>query len=180
MENTDMQEVKEEKKTFSKVIEEHPKATFWTRFVAWAILACVLPFSFIAYRFQLFKAVSKVQISGWGIFAVLIVAVFAISVFRYIKLALKTKYSLAIQCINGLCKIIIPLLVLYVVIYSIRSNLDLFLQALGCVILCEAAAIPVNPMPKWVYEKQKDVRAEDRKDTIDYFIDQFYSRKKED
>lgn len=176
MENTNMQETKE-KKTLSQVMEEHPTATFWSRFAAWALLACVLPFTFIAYRFQLFKTVSKVQIGGWGIFAIIILAVFAIGVFRYIKLALKTKYSFWIQCINGICKIVIPLLALYIILYNIRNNLDLFLQALGCVILCEGAAIPFNPMPKWVYEKQKEVRDEEKKDTVDYFIDQFFSKK---
>ena len=39
-------------------------------------------------------------------------------------------------------------------------------------------AIPLNPLPKWAYEMQKDVRAEERKETFDYLLDGFFSRKK--
>ena len=176
---TEATQEKKEKKTLSQIIEEHPTATFWTRFVSWAICACILPFVFIVYRFQLFKPISKIQVGGWGIIAIVIVAVFVVSVFRYIKIALSAKYSLVIQCINGVCKIIVPLVALYVILYNIQSNLQLFLQALGCVILCEGIAIPLNPMPKWAYEQQKDVRAEERKETADYIIDQFFAKKKE-
>lgn len=173
--------VKEEsKKTLLVWIDEHPKTTFWTRFVLWTFFACVLPFVFLVWRFKLFHKISSIQIGGWGIIAIIIVAVFVFTVIRYIKMAFSTKYSLVAQILNGFCKVIIPLLVALVVFYSIRENVDLMIQVLGCVILCEAVAIPINPLPKWAYESQKNVREEERKDTVDYLLDGFFKRKKEE
>ena len=53
------------------------------------------------------------------------------------------------------------------------------LQVLGCIILCEIIAIPLNPLPKWAYEAQKNTRIEERKETADYIIDSFFKKKKE-
>ena len=160
-------------------IEEHPNTVFWTRFVLWASCACVLPFLFIAFRFDLFKQISKINFGGWGIIAIAIVAIFAIVVLRYVMMAYKTKYSFWAQCLSGVCKVIIPLVCLYAMLYAAKSNIDNFLQALGCTILCEAIAIPINPMPKWVYDMQQDVKASDRKDTVDYLLSEFFRRKDE-
>jgi hypothetical protein len=54
------------------------------------------------------------------------------------------------------------------------------LQVLGCVTLCEFIALPLNPLPKWAYEAQKNVRVEERKETADYILDGFFRRKKEE
>lgn len=174
-----MQEINEEEKKvgLQAWIEEHPKTTFWSRFVLWSVFACVLPFSFIVWRFKLFHAISKMQIGGWGIIAIVIVLAFAISIIRYIKMALSSRYTLIGQILGGFCKIILPLLAVLAILYSVRENIDLMLQALGCVTLCEAIAIPLNPLPKWAYEAQKDAREEERKDTMDYLLDGFFSRK---
>lgn len=175
--------VPEEEKKHNKFItwiKEHPRAVFWIRVALWSIFACILPFAFIAWRFELFYPVSKVHIGGWGILAIVIVAVFIFSVVRYVRIAEGEKYSFAVQCLNGFCKVILPLLTLLVVLYSIRNNLNLFIQALGAVIICEAAAIPLNPLPKWAYDKQKDIKEGEIKSTIDYFIDKFFKGKKDD
>lgn len=160
----------------------HPRVVFWLRFCFWALFACVLPFIFIVWRFKLFQPITQIQIGGWGIIAIIIVAVFALAIIRYIRLALSAKYSFIAQCLTGLCKVILPLVVVWVVVYSIKSNVDLFLQVMGVVIACEAIAIPINPLPKWAYESQKNVREEERKDTIDYMLsglDGILSKKKD-
>ena len=120
------------------------------------------------------------SISGWGLFAILIVAFFVLGLLRYVKLGLKIKNVFVTQCISGFCRIILPLTCAYVLITGMKENLDAFLQALGCIILCELIAIPVNPMPKWVLDQQKDVAADERKDTVDYLLDGFFRRKKEE
>ena len=159
-------------------LENHPKTTFWSRFVLWTVFACVLPFTFIAWRFKIFNKISQIQIGGWGIIAIAIVAFFALTIIRYIKLALSGKYSLIGQILSGFCKVIIPLLAALAILKSIKDSVDLMIQVLGCVTLCEMVAIPLNPLPKWAYEMQKDVRAEERKETFDYLLDGFFSRKK--
>lgn len=175
-------EEKEQASKSNKITEwinNHPKAVFWIRFALWSLCACVIPFLFIVYRFQLFQTISKIQIGGWGMIAIIIVAVFAFSIIRYVKMALSAKYSLAVQILNGICKIIIPLVVVMVIIYNIKSNIDLFIQVLGVVIISEMVAIPLNPLPKWAYEQQKNVREEERKETVDYLLDSFFKKKKE-
>ena len=88
------EEQEEQKSSLTTWIEEHPKTVFWARFILWTILSCVLPFAFIVWRFDLFHTISKVQIGGWGLIAIIIVAVFVFTVIRYVKLALSAKYSL--------------------------------------------------------------------------------------
>ena len=160
--------------------EKHPKATFWIRLVSWALFACVLPFVFIVWRFELFRPISKIQIGGWGIIAIVILAVFVFTVIRYIKLALSAKYSLIGQILSGVCKIIVPLLAIMVILYNVKSNIDLFIKVMGVVIVSETIAIPLNPLPKWAYECQKNVKAEERKETVDYLLDSFFKKKKEE
>lgn len=170
---------KEQKKTFSTFIEEHPKTTFWSRFVSWTLFACVLPFSFIVWRFKLFGKISAIQIGGWGIIAIIIVAAFIFTIIRYIKLAFKGTYSLIGQILSGVCKVLLPLIVFMIMLHGLRNSVDLMVQALGCIIACEAIAIPLNPLPKWAYEMQKEVRDGERKDTVDYLLTEFFKRKKD-
>lgn len=172
-----MEQAVKEKKSLSTIIEEHPKTTFITRAIVWFMFAGILPFLFIAYRFQLFHSVSKIQIGGWGIIAIIILGVVVITFLKYIKAALGVRYSYFGQCLKGVCKVIIPLVILYVAVYNIKNNLDLFLQALGCTILCELVAIFINPFPKWIWDMQKDVKETERKEGMDYFIDEFWKRK---
>lgn len=168
----------ENKKTLKEWANSHTRTIFWIRFVLWAFAACILPFCFIAFRFELFSKISKISVSGWGIFAILIVVVFIFSILRYLKKGLKGRYNFWIQCINGVLKITLPLLAFFMLINSMKDNLDYFLQALGCVILCETIAVPLNPLPKWAYEAQRDSRMDERKDTVDYLLDKV-SKKKE-
>lgn len=165
---------------FINWFNQHRHFLFWTRFVLWCIFACVLPFLFIAYRFDLFKTVSKISVSGWGIFALIIIFIFAFALMKYIKIGFKGKFSFSVQCLGGFFKIIVPLLCMYLFINSVKENINYFLQVLGCVIICETIAIPINPMPKWAYEKQKEVRAEDRKDTLEYIFSSVTEKKKEE
>lgn len=158
------------KKSITETIKEHPRVVFFVRFFFWVLFALVLPILFIGFRFQLFSKQTEIVLSGWGIIAVVILLAFVIGLLRYIRLGLKKKHNLFLQCLNGFLKIIVPLIGMFVILYNMKNNLDYFLQALGCLIICEVIAIPINPMPAWVYESQKDLRVEERKDTIDYLL----------
>lgn len=169
----------EEKKSLNNWIQNHPKTIFAFRFVFWALFACVIPFLFIAFRFDLFQSVSKIKIGGWGIIGIIIVAIFVFVLIRYVKLAFSETYSFGVQCFNGLTKIILPLLLVALVVHVIKSDVETFAQSLNFVIVSELIAIPINPMPKWVNEKQKDVRAKERKGTVDYLLSEIKRKKDE-
>ena len=166
----------EEKTGLFAWLGEHPKSVFWTRFLLWFIFACGLPFAFIIWRFKLYETISSIQLGGWGIVAIIIAAVFALTVIKYVKIALNARYSMLGQCLGGACKILLPLLVFLAILYSIRDNINVMIQVLTIIIISEAIGIPLNPLPKWAYEMQKDVRVEERKETIDYMVDRFLTR----
>lgn len=149
------------------------KQKFWVRMIGFTLFACVLPFVFIAYRYNLFSKVSKVQIGGWGIVAIVIVFFFVKYVCGMVKRGMP--YSMTTQVITGVCKVIIPLALLYAFAYSIKDNIDLFLNSLGVVIILEAIAIPINPLPKWVEEHKKG----EQETAMDLFITKFWSKKDE-
>lgn len=130
------------------------RAKFWIRFALWATFSCVLPVAFIVWRYDLFTEVSSVQFGAWGLVAVAIVAVFAYTIFKYVKRGM-AKWSMTKQVIMGIAKVIIPLLLLYFALDAIKSSIDLFMQALAIAIVSEAAAIPLNPLPKWAYEQSQ-------------------------
>lgn len=123
---------------------------FIIRFILFAIFACVLPFAFIVYRYGLFRDTTS-KLTGFGIIAILIVVIFTIYVLNMLKKAYP--YSMGSQCINGFLKVEMPLILLFYWISSIEGNIELFKQAMICVIICEAIAIPINPLPIWAHQK---------------------------
>ena len=111
----------EEKKSLLVWMAEHPKTVFVARALAWATFAAILPFTFIAFRYGIFNAQNRLSISGWGIIAVIIVAVFLIGLLGYLKQGMKE--GMAKQCIVGFCKIIVPLLMVLVIVKGIEDNI---------------------------------------------------------
>lgn len=160
--------------------DAHPKTKFASRLVSYLVLSCVIPIILIALRFQIFSKVGRLSLSGWGMIIIIFVAVILISVVRYIKMALKAKYSMVGQILGGVCKIIIPMVACYVIVWGVKDDIQSFLDVFGIIIICEAVAIPLNPLPEWAYEMQKEVKENERKDTVDYCIDKFFNRKKEE
>jgi hypothetical protein len=61
----------------------------------------------------------------------------------------------------------------------LQNELEMFLQFLIATTMSELIAIPLNPMPEWVAECQKEVAAEERKSTIDYLVSKLSIKKKE-
>lgn len=147
------------------------KKIFITRIVLFTIFACVLPFIYISLRYELFTKVSKVQVGGWGCIAIIMVLIFVFYVAKMVKKGIP--YSMVTQCITGFCKVIVPLLMLYVFVYNIKESADLFLNVLLITIVCEAIAVPINPFPKWLEDHKKS-----EQDTLaDLIIDKFNKTK---
>lgn len=134
------------------------KKIFIIRFILFTIFACVLPFIFIAWRYQLFRKVDSIALSGWGLVAIIILFVFTIYVVKSLKKGLynKRKWSMGMQIVNGLLKIVLPLLTIYFIINSIQNSIDLFKQSLIITIISEMIAIPINPLPKWEMESFRE------------------------
>lgn len=155
-------------------MNKEQKRNFIIRIILWALFSCVIPVAFIGWRYNLFSKVSSVSLSGWGLIAVVIIFAFLIVVVKYVKAGF-VEWTMTKQVINGVMKVLVPLGTILAICISIRSNIDMFIQAMSCTLVCEAVAIPINPFPKWVYEKSKG-RFEN---TIDFIVTKFYEKDKE-
>jgi len=145
---------------------------FWAQFAAWATLALILPVGFIVWRYDLFRTKTVTQFGAWGFIAIVIVAAFAIACLRYAKAGMK-EWSMTKQVIMGVCRITIPLLALCFALRSMADSIDLLVQALAVATACETAAIPLNPFPKWVWERTKG----EYESLIDYAFRKYDERK---
>lgn len=144
---------------------KNEKVIFWTRFSLWVIFSVIIPVGFIGWRYELFRKVGSLSLSGWGLFAIVIIFAFIITLAKYIKAGF-SEWSMVGQIITGIIKIMLPLGAILFICMGIRNNIDYFIQALCCILMCEAVAIPVNPMPEWVYKKSKGKY----ENIIDYYI----------
>ena len=165
-----------EKRTLLEWCEDHPKTVFAIRFVLWTAFAAALPFAFIAWRYQIFTPQTKMQLTGWGFIAILILIIFVITLIRYVYKGLRP--GVFKQCIAGFTKVVLPLCILLLLVHSIESTIHLFKQALGCVILCETAALPFNPFPTWLEKRRKEDKTIEAESVADVFWDKFFKMKK--
>ena len=128
------------------------KSIFWIRFSIYTIFAIVIPVLFLIWKFKLFQKISSISVGGWGVIAILIVAISFISMLRYIKKGMT--FSFITQCINGIVKIIIPLVAILLVINAMKESVNELIQFLVVYISCQVVAIPVNPFPKWIHDNK--------------------------
>lgn len=128
------------------------KKEFWLRLAAWAAFAVMAPIGFLAWRYGLFTASDGVRVSlnGWGILAVIIIGFFLLYVIKEAKRGMP-EGSMLVQCLNGY-GLLIPLVLCILILESIKSNIDYLEQVLIVIVVCEAIAIPINPMPRWAVQ----------------------------
>ena len=132
------------------------KKEFVFRIILFAIFGCLLPFVFIAWRYQIFNVNQnpRVSLTGWGFVAIIIVFFFLRYIFTVLKRTIP--FSLTYQVINGLLKVILPLVLLYFVVSALSNSIELFKQALLFTIFSESVAIVVNPFPRFMHDKGID------------------------
>lgn len=123
---------------------------FWGRLVTYFIFSIAIPVGFLIWKFKLFSKISTISIGGWGIVAIIIIAASFISMLKYIKEGLP--FSFVTQCINGVIKIIIPLVVTLLIINTLKDSIDELINFLVVFIFCQCVAIPVNPFPQWTHD----------------------------
>ena len=139
----------EEKTEEGSSIRKMSKTEFWTRLALWAILALVVPIAYLAIAYGLFtcKSGTSTQLSGWGVLAVVFAAVMLIVVVMQARATLP-RGTFARQCIDGALALI-PLLCAILVIHAVKANMDGFEKFLIVTFICEALAVPANPLPHW-------------------------------
>lgn len=146
------------------------KKVFIARVILFCIFGCVLPFVFIAWRFEIFSnGGSHISLTGWGVIGILIVFFFVLYCLKILKNSIP--FSMTYQILSGLIKVILPLLLVYLVVNAIEESIHQFKQALFVVIGCESVAIVVNPFPKYMHDKGIE-KAEN-------LMDIFFKKKKE-
>ena len=137
---------------------------FWVRLFSWLGIGCAAPIAVFATKFGLFDTndviydelgnaivVPDVSLNGWGIISCILVGTFISSIFKELADSC-TGYSLLKQCYVGFCKTI-PLIIAYAVTYFLRNALDQVMFCLIIIIICKLVSTPLNPLPKWKYEK---------------------------
>ena len=143
-------------------------AVFWTRMFGWLLTGCGAPIATFAVKFGLFSntsyeikydelgnvvEASTTALNGWGIVSCILIGYTIIQILREVSKTF-TGYSLTKQCIEGVLHKILPLVILFAVCYYLNGVIQQMMFCLAVIILTQLAAIPLNPLPKWRYEKQ--------------------------
>ena len=141
------------------------RIVFITRLVSWILIGCVAPIAFFATKFGLFREVTIVQdelgnvisktgasLNGWGIISCFLVGTFISNILKEVSDAF-VGYSLMKQCYKGLCSTM-PLIIAFTVCYFLNGVLEQVMLCLIVIIICKLVSTPINPLPKWKYEKQ--------------------------
>ena len=138
---------------------------FWTRLLSWIAVGCGLPIGVFTYKFGLFRDVTvhydalgnvisrtSYMPNGWGIVSILLIGSFISNILKEVAEASAPGYSLTKQMYSGLEKTM-PLIIAFGVCYFLSGVLDRVMFCLATLILCRLISIPLNPLPKWKYEK---------------------------
>ena len=147
---------------------ENEKKIFIARVILFVIFGCILPFTFIAWRYQIFRG-TQISLTGWGFLAILIVFFFVWYCLKILKNSIP--FSMTYQILSGAIKVILPLILVLLVVNALEDSIRLFKQALIVVICSEAIAIVVNPFPKYMHDKGIE--------HTENLLDLFFKKKKE-
>lgn len=154
---------------------------FWIRLIGWLVVGCAVPIIIFAVKFGLFDDsgynvttdslgnvvnVRPTALSGWGILACIIIFWTILQVLKEIRKAY-VGYSFTKQCIDGVVKTIIPLVAIIVGCFILKNALANVTYCLIVLTICKLIAIPLNPLPKWRYEKSGQ---EDYSDALAYVV----------
>jgi hypothetical protein len=161
---------------------------FWARMLGWILAKCGAPIGVFAVKFGLFKPNEpevdslgnvteqpSIALNGWGIIACIIIGITLMSILKEVVAAFPS-YSLAKQCFTGIVKTIIPLVMLYLICFFLNGVVSEIMFCLGTLIIFWGIAIPLNPLPKWKFEKKG---SEDYGDALSFLVDYVKSKKKD-
>ena len=140
---------------------------FWIRLISWITFTSIVPITVFAIKFGLFKKsgynivyddlgnviqTSSKALNGWGILSCFIVGFMIMSIVKEV-VKTYTGYSFVKQCLTGVVNSLIPLAIAFGLCYYLEGVLDNIQYCLVTLMITKVIAIPLNPLPKWRYEK---------------------------
>lgn len=130
--------------------------TFTIRLILWLIFVAVVPIMSIVDKYDLVKN-GTLQYTGWGIIVWVILFVVAMAILGYILKIMK--WSMTKQILTGIMIVILPLTFLFFMTDLIVNHIGNIKYILIVCIISEFIAIPLNPFPQMIYEKNiKDIK----------------------
>lgn len=123
---------------------------FTIKLILWLIFVAVIPIMAIVDKYDLVKN-GTLKYTGWGIIVGVIAFVVIMVVLGYILKLIK--WSMTKQVLTGVMIVIVPLIFLLILTDLITKNIENIKYILIVSIISEAIAIPINPFPRMIYEK---------------------------
>lgn len=134
---------------------------FWIRFVIWVLIAIIAPIGFMFYKYDMIVKVhtnesDSYSVTGWGVLACIIVAFFLLYVVKEARKGMPYG-SMVSQCIDGYA-LLIPAIIFIFLLDSIKDSIAAFEQVMIALVICEAVAVPINPMRRWAWEHNIEMK----------------------
>jgi hypothetical protein len=153
------------------------KVIFWSRMAGWVLTGVIAPIVTFAIKFGLFTetgytitvdelgniTASTTALNGWGILSSLLVAFAVFQVVKEVIAAQGTGYSYPKQLLQGLKSRILPIAIALGVAYFLQGVIDQIVFCLVVLLITQAAALAINPLPEWRAKKNQE---EDYSDII--------------
>lgn len=140
---------------------------FWLRMLGWLGAGVVAPITTFSIKFGLFTEYGynittdelgnvtgmHIALNGWGIVSVLLIALALFEIINEVIDAQGAGYTYPKQLLQGFKSRILPLAIALGVCWYLKDVLDQMVFCLIIVGISQTAAIALNPLPKWKYEK---------------------------
>jgi hypothetical protein len=144
---------------------------FILRLSLWVIVAAIVPVCFLFFKYG-FVSHGEARLTGWGVFAIIVTGLILIGMVREVLKGLPYG-SMMRQCITGVLKLI-PLFCVIMLLDAVKNSVQQLEEFLIVLLICEAVAVPINPIPRWAAENsidmQKKAVSEIARNAIDYFF----------
>lgn len=140
------------------------RIVFGSRLAGYIGVGAGVPITTFAIKFGLFtKSVEatdamgnviqqpRIALNGWGIICIIILGRYLTSILKEIAES-NQGYSMTKQCYDGVLKTL-PLIMCYGICFFLNGVLTQIMFCLAILIVCRLAATPLNPLPKWKFEK---------------------------
>ena len=139
---------------------------FWIRLIMWVGASCIAPIAVFSKKFGLFEEASYEPVydelgnvingsppalSGWGILSCVLVGFTALSILKEVSKAY-VGYSFTKQIIKGICGAI-PIAICFALCYFLEDNIETLKYCFSVLLITKLIAVPLNPLPKWRYDK---------------------------
>lgn len=135
--------------------------SFLIRFILFLLFSLAFPIVYISIRFHLFT--NKQIVSIWGIIILIIILCVVVVMIKFYLDGMKTKFSYVKQILIGVIKVLIPIAIVWLLCFWIKtkasvflSSIDLMVETLAVIFVSETFAIIINPLPKWAFENNVD------------------------